>query len=93
MAMGEQKRWKGTHIIIHNTVPRHYVQARIDDGAEEVGAGGLWEMLVSIAWGVGGRSGRLSVGGSSQSFIQIPKESNDHEGVERKFAAHMTSSR
>ena len=41
MAMGEQKRWKGTHIIIHNTVwmgavPRHYVQARIDDGAEEV---------------------------------------------------------
>jgi hypothetical protein len=59
--------------MIHNTVPRHYVQGRIDDGAEEVGAGGLWEMLVSIARGVEGRSGRLSVGGSSQSFITSPE--------------------
>jgi hypothetical protein len=93
--MGEQKRWKGTDIIIHNTVPRHYVQARIDDGAEEVGTGWLWEMLVSIAWGVGGRRGRLSVWAllvvRRNRFQTEGNESN--EGVERRskcFAAHMT---
>ena len=93
MATGEQKRWKGTHIIIHNNVPRHYVQARIDDGAEEVGAGGLWEMLVSIAWGMGTR-GRSEVECIRYWWFVAIFHSNtetegneSYEGVERMFCS------
>ena len=45
---------------------------------------------MSIARGVGARGCSEvecmgAIGGSSQSFIQIPNESNDREGVERKL--------